>query len=54
MQEKKYKIPKRIILNTGNELHEEIKKRATFRGQTISDWVKMAIRERIHKEKLHE
>ena len=54
MQVVKNKTPKRLIFNISEVLHEEIKKRALFRGQTISSWVTMAIRERIKEEKKHE
>ena len=54
MQEKKRKSPKRLLINVTEEFHNEIKRRALFRGQTISNWVTMAISERIKQEKKYE
>lgn len=54
VQEKKRKSPKRLLINVTEEFHCEIKKRALFRGQTISNWVIMAISERITEERKRE
>jgi hypothetical protein len=51
MQVKERKSPKRILVNVKEEFHNEIKKRAFFRGQTMSSWIIMAISERIKAER---
>jgi len=48
------KSPKRIIFNLPEEWHTEIKMRATLRNISISDWVKIAIEQRIEEEKKYE
>lgn len=45
---------KRLILEIPEILHNEIKARASFRGQTLKSWVLMAILDQIRKEKKHE
>lgn len=54
MQEEKRKTPKRLVIEVQEEFHKEIKRRAVFRGQTISSWIIMAICERIKEERKRE
>jgi hypothetical protein len=51
---KRKKNPKRLAINVSEEEHKEIKVRASFRGVTITDWLKIAISERIQEEKRRE
>ena len=53
---KKYekKETKRLNVNISSELHFEIKKRALFRGINLSEWVIMALIERINEERKRE
>jgi len=52
MEEKKHK--KRIIIDVSDQVHREVKTRASFRGITIKRWVELAIAERIKEEQKHE
>lgn len=54
MKEDKKKQIKRLNVNITSDLHIEIKKRALFRGITITDWVIMALIERINEERKRE
>jgi predicted HicB family RNase H-like nuclease len=45
---------KRLVLEMPEVLHNEIKSRAAFRGQSIKEWVLMAIMDQIRKEKKYE
>jgi len=47
---KPLKNPKRLIININEELHKDMKKRALFRGCTLTQWVLIAIRQRIEEE----
>lgn len=50
----KRKTPKRLLINISEELHKNIKMRATFRNVSIKDYVIQAVIERIVKEKQYE
>lgn len=54
VQEDKKEKRKRLIIDVTQLFHKEIKMRATFRGITISDWVLLAIKDRIAEERKYE
>jgi len=54
VQEKKRMKLKRLVVEVSDLFHDEIKKRAVFRGQTMSSWIIMAINERIKEERKRE
>lgn len=54
MQEEKKEKRKRIIVDVPPLFHKEIKTRASSRGITITDWVIMAINDRIAEERKRE
>ncbi len=54
MEEKIRKTPRRLVINIDEDLHYEIKKRALFRNVTMSNWVLVAIQERIDEERKRE
>ena len=48
------KTPKRLLINISEDLHKEIKVRATVRNVTIKEYVLRAVAERIAKERMYE
>lgn len=45
---------KRFIMDVLDDFHREIKRRAAIRGITMTEWVILAIQERIQEEKKRE
>lgn len=54
LKDKEKDKEKRLVLEMQVVLHNEIKSRAAFRGQSIKEWVLMAIMDQIRKEKKYE
>lgn len=52
--EMKRKNRKRLIFNVSEELHKEIKVRAAFRNISITDWLMLAITQRVQEERKYE
>lgn len=50
MDKKERKSPKRIIINVGEELHEQIKLRAVTRRITMKEWILAAIARQVEWE----